>query len=159
MTLIPKLEELAHTIDDQISKVNRGGCCVVASLVALHLQHVVPVRGVVFDEWGRSNQSIDEVRPLIHNNNKSEWNDNGVNFGHVKVEFDYGGTTYQFDSDGVTLVDHNTIDCDQIPGYLNVDELIYLAADTGWNSWFNRDQIPKLHSLINKTFSDMRNNV
>lgn len=150
-SIMDKLNNLAAQLRT-IDCVNFGGCCVVAAYAAIALQRLgLDPRIRVGDNYRDNYNAITEIR----NNNQSpvtihDWHDNGVYFGHVIVEFDYGNT-YHFDAGGVTPardVDP-TFNYDLYTGSLTVDEAKVLAdAMDCWNRMFDRNDIPRLRSLI-----------
>jgi len=52
--------------------------------------------------------SIDDARLRVSVNDIEEWNDTGVYFNHVVVEFTYEGRDYHIDSSGVHPADVST---------------------------------------------------
>jgi hypothetical protein len=142
-----------------LRNINYGGCCVFASILANHLQHLVPTRIAVYedpdDEEDPIAESIDSARAKLTSNTAREWNRNGVYFNHVVVECDIGDETVEIDSSGIFATDGSIIsDCVKLPGYLTIPEATELAASSvGWNWWFDRDQIPEMERLVNKAFA------
>ncbi len=155
MNLIWMLNQIGSTVYEKYPTVNSGGCCVYAAAIAVHLQRLgCPVRILVGDD--SDEVCIDEIRPSVGCNTVEEWNNNGLYFGHVIVEFEYEGITYHYDCAGVTSPDSVTVTYGYaiVDGYLTVDEAVDLAAcNDGWNSRFDRAFIPDIHKMINKSLS------
>jgi len=82
------LRKLGRHVQEDITGgcLNYGGCAVYAALVGRELQRLgVPV-GVVVNGYGGAN--LDEVRLKVTDvGDKGQWNDNGVYFNHVGLEY------------------------------------------------------------------------
>jgi hypothetical protein len=155
-SLLDQLDGLAKKVSSQMKRINHGGCCVYATLVANHLQHIVPTRFVVFHGGWRPDEDLDldDVRNQVTSNCLLEWNGCGVYFGHVVIEFDYDGKTYHYDSEGWTDSDGSICQGSvRIKGYLLKQDADELADDEyGWNDTFDRNQIPKMKRIIDDYF-------
>ena len=155
MKLIKFLDDVGVLVNSKIHELNRGGCCVFASIVAQRLSEFCEVRIAVGTDWlDNDDTTIDEVREQVSSNSPNEWNNYGVDFGHVIIEFDYDGSTYHYDSNGVTSVqrDTSTFGMPILDGYLTINEAVELASHAEWNPKFDRSQIPKLEKIIIKEF-------
>ena len=145
MDLIESLNTLGQRINRRYPEINKGGCCVYASLIGEELRkRGIEVR-IIVAAWG-ANKNLDKVRPrLMKTDRKVEWNDNDVYFNHVGVEFRHKGKTFHYDSDGVNPKSKKLKSYDVYPGRLSVDEAKLLAAEPeGWNDSFGRSKIPSL---------------
>jgi len=156
MSLIKFLNNLGDAVDEKIDNVNFGGCCVFAAIVAARLATICPTRIVVacpHDYWD-DDVTIEKARHYVQSNSPTEWNDAGVEFGHVIVEFDYECRTWHYDSAGVTrkLSRTNTFDFPIVDGFLSIKEACELASYPDWNNRFDRSQIPEMAEVINKQF-------
>lgn len=165
--LLAMLNKLGKDAEKNIEYLNSGGCAVFAAHVGYHLKYRAGLTDVVL-RVGHSYADdeddlipIDEARNHLHPNaNASEWNAAGLSFGHVILEFKTGKTKparWHYDSSGVTSVSNVTNNFGFLlhPGEMTVEEGLAIAADhAGWNTLFDRRQIPALIRIIDKHFSD-----
>ena len=157
---LAQLRELAAKLDRNIRKPNHGGCCVVAVEIAKYLRDIYPTKIRVatdYDEFA-DNDVADAAQRVYDHADGDEWNDNGIYFGHVIVEFKYKGRKYHMDTNGVkraTAVDP-TFGWILYPGELPFKSAKLLAQqDNGvWNYTFDRKQIPKMRMLISNFFKN-----
>lgn len=150
MDLEIKLNRLGEEVYDRYPNINSGGCCVYAAMVVAELNKLnIPAKGIVASYSSLASKSIDKIRPLIEKNTLDEWQKNGVSFSHVGVEFTLNGKKKHYDTGGVRKagkeLDHMPI----YKGRLEYIELRALAAKKyGWNTCFNRRDIPELRRLV-----------
>ncbi len=164
-TIIDRLQKLQVKMADKFPDINSGGCCVAAAHVAYQLKyrHNIPVRVRVENWYDDGPNNIDVVRTHLENTAMAttrDWNSNGIRFAHVIAEFDYGDTTYHFDSNGLATrqfvgggdgrIEVSGISQSALyEGALTVEEALVLASkQDGWNPCFDRKDIPKLMNLI-----------
>lgn len=119
-------------------------------------------------EFMRAAQAVHNARStlnfMVKNNrnvnSKHNWSSNGIDFWHVAVQFMHDGKWYSCDSDSV----HRGIDrfgkrrlMHKAPGSgFTVNEAIGFAEEVeGWNSCFNRTDIPAVKNLIDKYLSPL----
>lgn len=150
MSIIRKLNRLGKAVNAKYPYINNGGCCVYAALVAeALLLHKINCKGIVASWHAECIPSIDEIRPFIKRNMLYEWQDNGVSFSHIGLEFEYKGKMKHYDSNGVNKA---TKSLDFMPiynGRLNIVELQKLASrKAGWNDSFNRRHIPAIRKMV-----------
>ena len=162
--LVSILNELGQKAKELAPRLNFGGCCVYAGLVAVALEERgYPAQGRV-TSWnaGRGDAaSITEARKKVKSNTVKEWNLQGIYFGHVGIEFYDGKDVYLYDSNGCKPVDELLGSECSFEGRLTVQELNDLWEYNGptmdypvsWNMDFDRDLIPALQRLINKHFN------
>ena len=157
---LAQLRELAAALDRHIRKPNHGGCCVVAVEIAKYLRDIYPTKIRVatdFDEF--ADHDVNDAAERVYDHaDGEEWNDNGIYFGHVVVEFKYKGRKYHMDTNGVkraTDVDP-TFGWILYPGELPFKSAKLLAQqdDGVWNHTFDRKQIPKMRMLISNFFKN-----
>lgn len=168
MDLIPTLRRMGRAANRKFPSLNHGGCCVYASEVGRRLEDAgLTVRVVSGRPWAwEADQSpTDKVREVLLKNNrnvnsKHNWSSNGIDFWHVAVQFMHDGKWYSCDSDSV----HRGIDrfgkrrlMHKAPGSgFTVNEAIGFAEEVeGWNSCFNRTDIPAVKNLIDKYLSPL----
>ncbi len=158
MNLIRRLNMLGKEINTSYPRINSGGCCVYASLVAEELIKLgVKVQGIVGYWNAKSEPSLDYIRPLIKTGTLSDWHDNGVNFSHVGLEFIHNGYTRHYDSNGVSFQRKKLMGFPLYDGRLLPKELRKLAASReGWNPYFNRRDIPDIRKLIAEHMSKVK---
>ena len=158
MDIIDKLNKLGKEVLRRYPYINHGGCCVYAAMIveALH-KHKINASGIVAS-WSaeylnRSGVTIDKVREGIKKNTHAEWNNNGVNFSHVGVEFEHQGlirtVKKHYDTAGVRRAGKELDDMPIYKGRLTLTELKELGGTKhGWNDTFDRTQIPELRKLV-----------
>lgn len=167
--LFRTLNRLASDAQESFYGINNGGCAVFASLVALRLQKMgIPVwirvaeDSEILEDDGFPN--VDEVRMKILSNAVDNWNENGIKFGHVLVQFEFDGQQWVYDSHGIApegnqflrwYGSHN--DTQLYPGKMSVQEMIELSlhSKSGWNMTFNRANIPALTKMISTAFATL----
>jgi hypothetical protein len=160
---VKALNALSKEVSNKIKHVNSGGCCVFAAEVASILREIVPIRLLVSSpDYGDSvNYSLTDARPNVNGNNTVEgWNSCDIYFGHVFIELIYDGETYHYDSTGMNQPGYNyeteratdpAFGYDVLHGALSFTEAVELAScEYGWNSVFDREQIPKLRKIVRK---------
>jgi hypothetical protein len=155
---LAQLRELASKLKTNLKKPNQGGCCVVAVELAKHLQDIYPTKIRVstdYDDYADTDLN-DAANRVYDHADGYEWNDNGIFFGHVVVEFTYKGRKYHMDTNGVKRAKDvdPTFGWIFYPGHLPFKSAKILAdQDEGvWNHTFNRKQIPKMRMLISNFF-------
>lgn len=155
---LAQLRELANTLHRKLKRPNSGGCCVVAVEIAKHLRDIYPTKLRVSTDYDELlGNNVHEVAEQVCDHSDGwEWNDNGIYFGHVIVEFKYKGRNYHMDTSGVKRA--RSVDPSfewfLYPGDLPFESAKILAAqDSGvWNASFDRKQIPKLRQMVGDFF-------
>jgi len=132
--------------------INWGGCCVFAGILGKHLAAVGKVRVRVINSMWDGERNLDEVRKKVRKNECAEWNRHGVGFSHVVIEFAYKRRYYIIDSEGIRVLTNN-LDSRYVEGALTVEEARELGSTPrGWNSIFNRDEIPAIRGKVQRYF-------
>lgn len=159
--LIPFLEGLGRQLESEYERLNWGGCCVIAGLIGGHLENFTDTKVVVFNGW-RGSRNIDDMRediiavmgdPL----DKKNW---CMGFDHVMLEIEVDGTFYLVDSNGVNESEGFNKYNGRADGHLTMEEAQALGNSThGWNSTFDRDQIPDIEETINEWFDQFSREV
>lgn len=168
MDIFQLLNNLADELNDDVRNVNRGGCAVLASHVGKHLRKVPGVKDVQLrvgddesDHQGKhvidlAREAINEANLGSNNARSYDWNDHGVSFGHVLVEFKHGRRKYHYDTYAGVIRCRRTTALHNYPLYkggLTIEEGMSIASVAdGWNDCFNRRQIPKMKRIIKKHF-------
>jgi hypothetical protein len=153
---VTDLQELASRVSRVTDNINYGGCAVFASMVAPHVSIFFP--GSKIRVMGRNPEiDISAVRPSdptdVH-----EWNDNGVHFGHVVIEFQVKGETFYFDSDGVhtrQALENEYPFAEFHVGEMLLEDVTALASQPdGWNWMFERQFIEPMKRAMREFLSD-----
>lgn len=161
------LDALGSDINWNVSKVNNGGCAVVAYLVAEQLHNLwLPVEVVT------PGRNIDEspligVRHLrksgerVNNSNVDDYTH--VDRDHFVVRFIFKGKQYTWDTHGLNSggkvmssgVDFEDYFCMYPFGHgFTVPQTKKLALESyGWNRSFDRSQIPTIRKIVKKHFN------
>ena len=153
MSLIGQLNKLGKAVNEKYPTINYGGCCVYAAIVAeALLLRNIKVRGIVssYDaEDFNDHNTIDNIRPYIKHHVLWRWQDNGISFSHVGLEFEINGKLRHYDSKGVKMASDFFDYMPIYKGRLQAYELVKLASRAqGWNSSFNRRHIPKIRKMV-----------
>jgi hypothetical protein len=163
MDPLPTLCNLGDEANEMFPTLNYGGCCVYVAEVARILQGagytVRVVTGQPFS-WESDHPRIDDIRDILlkknyDNKKKCNWSMHDIGFWHVAVQVWVNDEWHSCDSDGVTVgAKHfgKNQEMHAAPGSgFTVEEAIGFASeDQGWNSKFDRGQIPAVHFLIRK---------
>jgi hypothetical protein len=154
-TLIEMLEELTEELYHYDSHIDWGGCCVMAGILGEKVKQHTLVRIAVKESMLATNTNnrcnpLHEARINTGNYKVSDWHKYGVTFGHVWLEFMHEGKWYGVDASDGVWEDENT---GKFPDYLSVKEAQALGADAeGWNTSFNRNNIPGLQAIVDRHF-------
>lgn len=155
MDILKRLVDLGQTVNQHYPKINHGGCCVYAALVARALKdRGIESRGIAAScmtkDWYTGKvKDLDPVRKKITNNTCAEWNENDVYFGHVGIEFKYRGRYRHYDSNGLHMRMPALSGLTIYKGRLTLEEMESLAATRdGWNSTFDRKHIPDVKRMV-----------
>lgn len=153
--LVDDLRELGAHVEGLLPDVNSGGCCVYAAYVARRLHRLgVPAWGVVSNrDIDPGNADLNAIRRKRKPRNVRDWNNSGVIFSHVLVQFVEGGQIWTHDTGTTTdrvLERDPTLNRPMMAGYLTVSELSALSSNQdGWNDMFDRDEgIPVIRAAV-----------
>lgn len=154
--LLARLRRLKRVASSHVSNINYGGCGVMAAIVGAELRKLgVEVEvATVGNRWDDSDRGLPaaKVRDNVFNiADTYEWDENGLDRGHLGVRFKSGKRVYCWDTDA-GLTPPSRIGRWPAAGKfgegLTVDECKALASkQQGWNSDFNRRNIPLLRHL------------
>ena len=153
--LIRDMKRLAKEVNSNIPNINYGGCAIFAGLVGKRLSKYYDVWIVVYS--CKSGKDLDNIKLLLKSNSVKEWNRNGIDFGHIVIEYkDRRGVVRQYDSCGIYPADGSIcFTQDRVAGFLSVNECNELAADKyGWNPQFSKKYIPRMKQFINDFFDN-----
>ena len=160
MDLIANLNSLGMDVNAKYRSINYGGCAVYAAIVGKELQALgVEVKVLVGGGWSSNPAvSVDEARKNVKKiGRKTDWHENNISFGHVGLEFFWKRRKYHYDSNGAHKP-QKTLDGSTIhKGRMTLEECTAIAAEPqGWNTSFNRRQIPALRRMIKAHFAEMK---
>jgi len=145
------LNNISDRITKEIDSPNRGGCAVIAAIVGSELQQYTDVE-VLVQDWYYGTSSVYKAKrdhDTSSFNTAFDWNEVGVDFGHVLLKVKIDGEWKVFDSDG--LVEFQPEDYGE--GF-TLDETIQVASSPrGWNTCFPRRQIPSIFDIVCNAFS------
>lgn len=155
--MLDLLNKLSTELINNHRTIDCGGCCVVAAQVAKYLSKLVPVQIVTGNGmWAdRIDAALDDIRPYINSNSKDEWEENGVYFSHVLIEFEYEGEMYAFDSTyGVRRKEEywSRSQWSRLEGSFLQEEAEAFANDDSWNETFSRLEVPTVRRRITNFF-------
>jgi hypothetical protein len=154
--LIKRLNGLGRRVLNLSPDINAGGCCVFAALVGARLEKIGKEVAIKVGSGNGRSRPLDYYRQQVGSNRPTEWNDVGLYFGHIVVEFFHDDDLYHYDATGMHFADGRTYDGGYpiAEGSLTVAEAAEMAADPGgWNTNFDRDDIPDIERLIDDTFN------
>ncbi len=142
--------DLCSEIDNSVEYLNHGGCGVFAFLVGSRLEKfdncAVKVR--VVDFYGEFTGNIEKAIPSDFSDIRN-WEKNGVAFNHIVLEVKLKHLKPFF------LDSHGIYESEKIvEGSIPVGFIQYIVqASKGWNSAFNRRQIPTIMRKVKQFFS------
>jgi len=147
------LNVLGTEVSKKIDYINSGGCCVFAACIGEELKlRGIETSIIVAASWGIE-ANINQAREKVAvPNRKQEWNNAGINFHHVGVEYIIDHDSFHYDSNGSHHADGMLGDWMLYDGRMSVEDAAGLAnEEEGWNTCFNRGDIPTLRRFI-RTF-------
>jgi len=109
----------------------------------------------VFGSSMFNNVNVETVEQTLHANflptdDVNVWNENGVNFGHIIVEW----RGYHFDGEFCKPLENRWYYSKLFDGALSVDVADALAQQPkGWNRSYNRAQNPKVCAILDECFA------
>jgi hypothetical protein len=162
--LITTLKALGKHLEREVDNINCGGCCVVAAHVAYQMKYRLGIDAVIrtSHSWREYDlENVEEARNHIAdpaNASAKDWNEVGVAFGHVVVEFSHKNQLHHFDTNGVFPADRETQQGFLIhPGKMSVEDALAIASKPdGWNPMFNRKHIPAILNIITKYLKQVK---
>lgn len=139
--------------------INYGGCGVMAAITGEALRKLgVEVEVVTIGnrwDWSERGLPAAEVRQNVHNNeDPEEWDDNGLDRGHLAVRFKTGGRVHTWDSEvmyrtGRYFGDDKYPSAGKFGEGLTIEEAKAITrTGKGWNSTFERKHIPLMRHLV-----------
>lgn len=154
------LGNIGVMVEKEVCNLNRGGCCVYASLVARKIKRFFPFITVGLkvceDMSDKQRKKIYNIRPQISNNTPKNWSNQHIHFSHVVIMLKYNGTSVFLDSESISYdkkyFKFKGSDKTFHIGCLTIKEGLELAQSDDWNNAFNRAQIPLLKRIINTEF-------
>ncbi len=150
-------DSLINNLDNKFDSLNAGGCAVVAYMLARELCSVgINAKVVWLSSFGATKEDFDKV--LVANNNSvslRELNQSNINCAHCMVLVN----GKLIDSTGVHKNrDNMTWKHYKILNIVSWDIVEPIAKNEyGWNSSFNREQIPAVENTIKNIVKDLVN--
>jgi hypothetical protein len=158
MNICDKLRILNDRMYKVTPHINEGGCAVFAAIVAPYLNELTPTKIKVIND--DTTTTIERARDLgLKRKDAQGWYMNGIEFCHVIMEFNDGGTKYFYDADGIYTHKHpyirNRKNMKMYKGALSICETKSIARTaTGWNRTFPRESIPRLRKIAKHFFEN-----
>ena len=152
-----EVNKILEFADTNYIRINWGGCGFMAAIIAQHLTPIVDeIKIVSYSSWS-SNTNIDAVRSQVNDNSMSGWEEFGVGFGHVWVEFKWRNKWYAVDCEGIksqAVMRHKW--GNPGGGSFTLKEIKAISNNRGgWNSSFNRDQVPSMRNVMGRKFNNL----
>lgn len=160
-----RLRRLSLALNTQTKgDINWGGCGVMAGIVGEILElWGIAVEVVTPSEYGLGvppKEAREQLQAEYWGENWTahDWDDNGLYRSHLAVRFVLGGKLHTWDSNGLMCSDRffGRLECGKpshVADYpfgegMTVQECIEISSTpSGWNSTFDRRQIPKMREL------------
>lgn len=151
--------KVQERVNSEIVRMNWGGCGVFAAELCAVMQEIgitdARIRVYGYDCEGTD---LNELEQHLRENgidvsDTCNWNDCGVNFGHIVVEWADRVWDSEICGDDIS---RNNQWCgnDMYSGYISYDALVELAANpSGWNFMYAREQNPHVRKIIREGFS------
>ena len=149
------LNRILSTLSDGFENINFGGCGVVALALAPHIKEIYnnyTIRGI------DSNQKDLENNAPEYPDSLYDWNAEGIYFGHIVLEFKHKGVNWVVDANGVHTMEGLLESYSNYGSQVHKGQLLYkdlermVNSPEGWNSMFDRGQIPSLRCRIDELF-------
>lgn len=158
------LAAIASEVSRNVDNVNRGGCGVYAVELAKRMKKLgfTDMKLRVYSYPKANNERLVNVtsveRKVFADNppdNIYEWNDNGVYFCHVRME--WGFRVWDVEGDEAAKTDKVWRWYPRHPGSISLKALNCLTAKRAcWNPTFDRTQIPLMRKIMDKHFAELR---
>jgi hypothetical protein len=152
-----QLQILAKELTEECSNINQGGCAVMAAIIGKELQSLGVQLDIVTPAHRRRYSPFNARKKLSQNNDNSvsDWEYEGVSFGHLAVRFSLGKRLWTWDSGGLklggtTYGDHRCWIAKYPFGHgMTVAECKIIAGTKEeWNKSFDRNKILPLRRII-----------
>ncbi len=158
------LAAIASEVSRKVDNVNRGGCGVYAVELAKRMKKLgftdIKLRVYGFPEPnnGRLANVASVERKVFGNNppdNIYDWNDNGVYFCHVRME--WGSRVWDVEGDESAKTDKVWNEYyPRHPGFISLKAMNRLSSKKAyWNKRFDRAQIPLMRQIMDKHFAEL----
>lgn len=158
------LAAIARDVSRNVDYVNCGGCGIYAIELAKRMKKLgfTDMKLRVYSYPNDNNERLVNVasieRKVFGDNlpdNLRDWGVNGVNFCHVRME--WGFRVWDVEGDEPAKTDKAWRWFPRHPGSLSLKAMNRLSAKTaGWNTMFDRAQIPLMRRIMNKHFAELR---
>jgi len=147
-----KLNAALRSIDQNHHSINRGGCAHMAVLLAKELEGYLEDMRIT-SVASEGVLDIDEARNNLYANNTDAWSELGIGFKHVWIEGTIDSSHVAIDSTGVHEAEFtHELWGSPCNGSFTIEEMEELSnEETGWNTWFDRGQLPSIKALVKST--------
>jgi hypothetical protein len=169
-SLNTQLRRLGRAVEDQFPSINYGGCGVYAAAVAERLQALGVQVDVCVSDSGHES-SVEAARNNLRHNgwnptnaNARQWTEAGLSFAHLGVRFKHKRHWYVHDTAAIwqgrtrglgahrrtgSVFDDHGPRYEVLPDGMTPAEARAIADDPrGWNSTFDRDDIPEVRRMV-----------
>jgi hypothetical protein len=157
--LFQALAAISDEVENNIAEVNAGGCGVFAGIIGQHLERIGLVCDVAtqIHEWGKPAKA---VRKTLDTSNATAqmWWDNGLDGAHLVLRFKIGNEVHMYDALGVNnseIFERWLLSRNDFGLGLTVQETVIMSSKKrGWNSRFDRSQIPAIQEIADTHLSE-----
>jgi hypothetical protein len=156
MNILSQLKKLGKRINSDFSNINDGGCAVFAAAVIKELEekgisaYARVCSPICEKNYGKSvTYARENSRPRSLKHGR-DWNDMGVRFHHVVVEFTINGIHYFYDSDNLRRNSPRFTGYHVRKGQISPKEIQQIAHDgtVRWNDCFDRKHVPEVQKTV-----------
>lgn len=162
-----KLNELCHSIYEEVPDINYGGCGFFAEALVINLhKYKVDTEAQVklmFQPAYEADIQTGRERIMnqgLNNLHMSDWYLVGIGFHHLVVQTKLYNKEYIVDATGTYNPESYTFHGHKVsPGYFTLEEMrSFLNHKPGWNSMFSRRDVPRIRSKMDGFFKDYFSN-
>ena len=154
MDIIEELNNTMSVLDMNHYDINYGGCGAVAAIIGNLLKDKCKVRVALMPSWGGGKtEDFADIRNDLRNNcddeSISDWYDRGISFGHAWIEFCYKRKWYAIDSGHCVPYKEFPNYRDKYNEHMTLEDMEVLGDNPhGWNSHFDRSQLPEIKETL-----------
>ena len=151
-------------IDMHFPDLNCGGCGAFALYLSKELDKIGVDHSIVWigENYGDCDEDTHELlHSVFHDNgqwsNVTNFHDVDISLTHIMIDID----GYLVDSTGVYMsLDDTEFYMKSELGVITQEQLEWLVSNPeGWNSWFNRDDMPKVNKMVKKAMKKIAKNL
>lgn len=156
------LRKISRLVKTEMYDINYGGCGIYAVELAKRMHEIGATDAKIRCYGGMESITINTVEQNFNTtglpNDYYTWVMNGVDFNHVRMEWE----GIMWDAEGDLRAGSGDAKawngwCRRQNGDISVKAMQILAdKPSNWNSRFDRTQIPKLRSIMDTCFAELR---